>query len=78
MTNRVNALTLVLGEDVREDDIEHLKAAVMQFRNVVAVESNFSNVTDQMDADLIIHECPTCQREAWAYMPRSYSSGCSY
>lgn len=40
MTDRVEALTIVLDEDVREDDVESLIHAILHFKGVIAVTKN--------------------------------------
>ena len=44
MTDRYNALTVVLGTDMREDDAEQLIHAIKMLRNVISVEPNITNV----------------------------------
>ena len=46
MTDRVNALTVVLENDVRDDDARDLMNAIKNFKNVLTVEINVSHVTD--------------------------------
>lgn len=46
MTNRVNALTVVLEHDAREEDVAALIAAIRLFQNVLTVEINVSHVAD--------------------------------
>ncbi len=50
MTDRVNALLVVLEANVRDDDIEPLVEAIRQMRNVQSVELNVA------DADAYIAE----------------------
>ena len=44
MTDRINALTVVLDTDVRDDDAESLCEAIMHFRHVIKVEKNVSDI----------------------------------
>jgi hypothetical protein len=44
MTDRINSITLVLAEDIRIDDAEALIAAAKQFRGVIAVTPNVSDI----------------------------------
>lgn len=46
MTDRFNALTVVLERDIREDDAEPLIAAIRQLRGVLSVEPHVSNLSD--------------------------------
>lgn len=39
MTDRINALTVVLAEDIREDDVEPLIQAIGLLRGVLSVKS---------------------------------------
>jgi hypothetical protein len=43
MTDRINALTVVLAEDIREDDAEGLINAMLQMRHVLSVKPNVSD-----------------------------------
>lgn len=43
MTDRYFALTVALEADIREDDAEHLLAAILMLRGVRAVEPLVSN-----------------------------------
>jgi hypothetical protein len=43
MTNRVNSLTVVLGSDVRDDDIDLLRNAILLLRGVIEVGTNISD-----------------------------------
>lgn len=48
MTNRLNSLTIVLEQDIREDDAEQLIAAVRMFRGVLSVTPNVSELSDHV------------------------------
>lgn len=44
MTDRINALTVVLEADIREDDAEPLIAAIRQMRGVLAVDGHVRTI----------------------------------
>lgn len=44
MTDRINALTVFLDKDVREDDVQPLCEAILHLRRVIAVKKNVTNV----------------------------------
>lgn len=44
MTDRVHALTVVLGEDMREDDVQALIDAIRMMRNVIDVRAHVTDV----------------------------------
>lgn len=44
MTDRLNALIVVLEKDVREDDIEATRKAIEQIKGVVSVQNNISDI----------------------------------
>lgn len=43
MTDRYNTLTVALDRDIREDDAEHLIAAIKMLKGVLAVEGNLAD-----------------------------------
>ncbi len=45
MTDRIDALTVVLERDTRDDDVEALVNAIKQMRNVADVALNVADVT---------------------------------
>lgn len=45
MTDRFNALTVVLDHDIREDDAEVLIQAIKMLKGVVDVKGNVADVT---------------------------------
>lgn len=45
MTNRFNALTVVLKNDMPEEEAEELLEAIRQLRGVLSVEGNVADVT---------------------------------
>lgn len=44
MTDRINALTVVLDHDYRDDDVTALIAAIQQFKGVLIVTTNVSTL----------------------------------
>lgn len=44
MTDRFNALLVILDKDIREDDAQCLIQAIEQFRNVRKVTGNIANI----------------------------------
>lgn len=44
MTDRINALTVVLDRDYRDDDATHLIAAIQQFKGVLSVTPNVATL----------------------------------
>jgi hypothetical protein len=43
MTNRICALTVILDDDIREDDVQSLVDAILHMRRVSSVVTNTSN-----------------------------------
>lgn len=48
MTDRINALTVVLSRDTREDDVEGLVQAIEHFRGVQSVERHVAKLEDHI------------------------------
>lgn len=48
MTDRYNALTVVLERDIRSDDAEDLITAIQQLRGVASVRPHVSDITSHM------------------------------
>lgn len=48
MANRFNALTVVLEEDVREEDARAIIAAMSQLRGVLSVTGNVAKLEDHI------------------------------
>jgi hypothetical protein len=48
VTDRVHTLTVVLKEDVREDDVESLITAIAHFRGVLTVAGNVADHVSYM------------------------------
>ena len=46
MSDRINALTVILEKDIRDDDCEQLKAAISQLRGVLEVKARVANHQD--------------------------------
>lgn len=44
MTDRYNALTIVLEKDIRDDDAEALLSAIRQLRGVLSVSGNVADL----------------------------------
>lgn len=52
MTDRYSTLTVILDEDIRDDDAEVIISAIKQIRHVAGVEGNIS---DSMDVAIAKH-----------------------
>lgn len=48
MTDRYNALTVVLEQDIRDDDAEALLNAIRQLRGVLSVTGNVSDMNSHI------------------------------
>lgn len=48
MTDRAHSMTVVLDRDMRDDDVESLRTAIRQFRNVIDVSLNVADVSDHV------------------------------
>lgn len=48
MTGRINALTVVLESDVREDDVQATIIALTQIKGVLRVEMNVADITSYL------------------------------
>jgi len=48
MTDRIGALTVVLNEDIRSDDVEWITKAIMMIRGVASVDMHVVGVPDHM------------------------------
>ena len=46
MTDRVNGFFVVLDEDIREDDVETIRKAILMVKHVIAVKNNVVDPTD--------------------------------
>lgn len=56
MTDRFNALTVVLEKDIREDDAQAIIAAIMQLRGVISVEGNVADMHSHIAKQQALHE----------------------
>lgn len=56
MTDRFNALTVVLENDMRDDDAEALIAAIRQLRGVLSVSGNVADPSDFISQQRARHE----------------------
>lgn len=53
MSDRIHSITIILAEDLHEDDAEVLVAACRQFRGVLSVKSNVSEYADEVAAERV-------------------------
>lgn len=56
MTDRFNTLTVVLVQDIREDDCEKLLSAISQLRGVLSVNGNVANLESYMAEERARHD----------------------
>ena len=56
MTDRYNALTVVLEHDIRDDDAEALLAAIRQLRGVLSVSGNIADLDAHVAQDRARHD----------------------
>lgn len=56
MTDRLNALTVVLDGDIREDDAQALMSAIRQLRGVLSVSGHVSNLDSHIAKERARHE----------------------
>lgn len=56
MTDRLNALTVVLETDIREDDAEALIAAIRQLRGVLSVTGTVADIGDHIAQERVRRE----------------------
>jgi inosine-uridine nucleoside N-ribohydrolase len=56
MTDRFNALTVVLEQDIREDDAQAIIAAISQLRGVASVEGNVADMHSHIAKEQALHE----------------------
>lgn len=52
MTDRIDAITVYLAKDVRDDDITSLTTAILQFRNVLSVDVHIADFSSSHVAKL--------------------------
>jgi hypothetical protein len=48
MTDRINALIVVLEMDIRDDDLDATRKAIEQIKGVVSVENNVADISDSV------------------------------
>ena len=56
MTDRYNALTVVLEKDIRDDDAKALLAAIRQLRGVLSVSGNVADLGDHIAQERVRHD----------------------
>jgi hypothetical protein len=56
MTDRINAITVVLENDVRDDDVQELLTAIGMLRGVLSVTPNVSDIDAWIAQDRARHE----------------------
>lgn len=56
MTDRIKGLTVVLAEDIRDDDCQLIIDAILMLRGVAAVETLVANPSDYIDRARIRRE----------------------
>ncbi len=56
MTDRINALTVVLDRDYRDDDVEAIVAAIRMVRGVVSVEQRVVSANDYIIRMRLVYE----------------------
>lgn len=55
MTDRINALTVILKDDIREDDIQGLLNAMKMFSQVLDVKLNIENLDETIAESRVRH-----------------------
>ena len=56
MTDRFNALTVVLDKNIREDDAQAIISAIYQLRGVVSVEGNVADPMSYIAKEQALNE----------------------
>lgn len=56
MTDRINALTIVLEDDYRDDDMQALMAAIKQFRGILSVVPHVRDISDLVARERAAHD----------------------
>ena len=59
MSDRINAITVVLKDDVREDDAQGILNALTYLKGVISVTPNVSNIEDHIAHSRAKHELIT-------------------
>ena len=70
MTDRVNALTVVLDHDIREDDVAALKSAIVMLRGVLTVTAHVTTTADSVARERVRREV----RELWDTFWRQFNA----
>lgn len=65
MTDRFNALTVVLEKDMRDDDSEMLLNAIRQLRGVLSVTGNVESIMDAVAQERVRSEL---SNKLWAVL----------
>ena len=52
MTDRISSLTVVLSDNIREDDVESLVQAIGQFKSVLTVRKDVSDPIAELTGQL--------------------------
>lgn len=56
MTDRINAFTVVLDHDIRDDDVEPLLTAIRMLRGVLSVTPHVADHTAHVVRERVNHE----------------------
>ncbi len=56
MTDRIKGFWVSLDEDIRQDDVEPIRKAIMMIKHVRAVKHSVANSDDWMNRDRIVGE----------------------
>lgn len=56
MTDRLNALTVILEDDVRDDDAQPLISAIYQLKGVISVKPHVSDIDSAIAETRAIHK----------------------
>ena len=65
MTDRIHSLTVVLEEDMRDDDCEDLISAINMFQGVLSVKPHVANISDHMAEERAKREL---SRKLWSVL----------
>ena len=71
MTDRYNALTVVLENDIRTDDAESLVKAIEQLRGVLSVTGVVSDINSYMAVERARHDLGVKLWEFYTRKPKS-------
>ena len=56
MTDRVHAITVVLEEDIRSDDVEAITNSIEMIRGVLTTETHVTDISDYTARERVRHE----------------------